>query len=96
MFDDAHGDGRAPGLRLARAKQWWHDVLGRDPVYEDRRGRGAVLRLGGTARDGLPRRDFAGTAKNTALNLDDRRPRPRHDRSCARTASCSTTTTCRA
>jgi len=57
-----------PCSDIARAKQWWHDVLGRDPVYSDPEGEAEFYDLGGTALM-VYRTDFAGTAKNTALNL---------------------------
>ncbi|KRE26090.1 VOC family protein [Agromyces sp. Soil535] len=57
-----------PASDLARAKQWWHDVLGRDPVYSDAEGEAEFYDLGGTSLM-VYRTDFAGTAKNTALNL---------------------------
>ena len=57
-----------PASDLARAKQWWHDVLGRDPVYSDAEGEAEFYDLGGTGLM-VYRTDFAGTAKNTALNL---------------------------
>ena len=57
-----------PASDIARAKQWWHDVLGRDPVYEDTEGEALFYDIGGTAVM-VYRTDFAGTAQNTALNL---------------------------
>ena len=57
-----------PASYLARAKQWWHDVLDRDPVYSDPEGEAVFFDLGGIALM-VYRTDFAGTAKNTALNL---------------------------
>ena len=57
-----------PASDIARAKQWWHDVLGRDPMYEDDEGEALYYDVGG-----MPvlvyRTDFAGTAQNTAFGL---------------------------
>lgn len=57
-----------PASDLDRAKQWWHDVLGREPVYTDTEGEAVFYDVGGVAVM-VYRSDFAGTAKNTALNL---------------------------
>ena len=68
MFEKLMATAVLPASDLARAKQWWHDVLGRDPVYEDEEGEALYYDIGG-----MPvlvyRTDFAGTAKNTALGL---------------------------
>jgi len=68
MFEKLMATAVLPASDLARAKQWWHDVLGRDPMYEDTEGEALYYDVGG-----LPvlvyRSDFAGTAKNTVLNL---------------------------
>ena len=68
MFEKLMATAVLPASDLARAKQWWHDVLGRDPMYEDTEGEALYYDVGG-----LPvlvyRSDFAGTAKNTALGL---------------------------
>lgn len=68
MFEKLMATAVLPASDLARAKQWWHDVLGRDPVYEDEEGEALYYDIGG-----MPvlvyRTDFAGTAQNTALGL---------------------------
>jgi catechol 2,3-dioxygenase-like lactoylglutathione lyase family enzyme len=68
MFEKLMATAVLPASDLARAKQWWHDVLGRDPVYEDDEGEALYYDIGG-----MPvlvyRTDFAGTAQNTALGL---------------------------
>ena len=33
MFEKLIATAVLPASDIARAKQWWHDVLGRDPVY---------------------------------------------------------------
>ena len=68
MFEKLMATAVLPASDLARAKQWWHDVLGRDPMYEDAEGEALYYDVGG-----MPvlvyRSDFAGTAKNTAFGL---------------------------
>ena len=68
MFEKLMATAVLPASDIARAKQWWHDVLGRDPVYEDMEGEVLFYDIGGTAVM-VYRTDFAGTAQNTALNL---------------------------
>ena len=68
MFDKLMATAILPASVIDRAKTWWHDVFGRDPVYEDTEGGVLFYDLGGTALM-VYRTDFAGTAKNTALNL---------------------------
>ena len=68
MFEKLMATAVLPASDIARAKQWWHDVLGRDPVYEDTEGEALFYDIGGTAVM-VYRTDFAGTAQNTALNL---------------------------
>ena len=38
-----------PASDIARAKQWWHDVLDRDPVYSDPEGEAEFFDVGGIA-----------------------------------------------
>ena len=57
-----------PASDIARAKHWWHDVLGRDPAYEDMEGEALYYDIGGTILL-VYRSDFAGTAQNTAFGL---------------------------
>jgi len=57
-----------PVTDLERAKRWWHDVLDRDPIYTDAETENLFYDVGGTVVL-VYRTDFAGTAKNTALNL---------------------------
>lgn len=68
MFEKLMATAVLPASDLARAKQWWHDVLGRDPMYEDAEGEALYYDVGG-----MPvlvyRSDFAGTAKNTVFGL---------------------------
>ena len=68
MFEKLMATAVLPASDIARAKQWWHDVLGRDPVYEDAEGEALFYDIGGTGVM-VYRSDFAGTAKNTSLNL---------------------------
>ncbi|GAA1803468.1 VOC family protein [Agromyces neolithicus] len=68
MFEKLMATAVLPASDIARAQQWWHDVLGRDPVYTELEGEGLFYDIGGTEVL-VYRSDFAGTAKNTALNL---------------------------
>ena len=68
MFDKMMATAVLAASDLDRAKAWWHDVLGRDPVYEEPEGEALFYDIGGTGVM-VYRSDFAGTAKNTVLNL---------------------------
>jgi len=68
MFEKLMATAVLPASDLDRARTWWHDVLGRDPVYEEMEGMGLFYDVGGTIVM-VYRTDFAGTAQNTAFNL---------------------------
>lgn len=68
MFEKLMATAVLPASDITRVKQWWHDVLGRDPVYEDTEGEALFYDLGGMPLM-VYRSDYAGTAQNTALNL---------------------------
>ena len=68
MFEKLMATAVLPASDIARAKQWWHDVLGRDPVYEDTEGEALFYDIGGTVLL-VYRSEFAGTAQNTAFGL---------------------------
>jgi predicted enzyme related to lactoylglutathione lyase len=68
MFEKLMATAVLAASDITRAKQWWHEVLGRDPVYEDTEGEALFYDIGGTGVM-VYRSDFAGTAKNTVLNL---------------------------
>ncbi|UOE44554.1 VOC family protein [Agromyces larvae] len=68
MFEKLMATAVLPAADLDRAKQWWHDVLGRDPVWSEDEGEIAFYDIGGTVVL-VYRTDYAGTARNTALNL---------------------------
>jgi hypothetical protein len=68
MFEKMMATAVLAASDISRAKAWWHDVLGRDPVYEDAEGEALFFNIGGTGVM-VYRSDFAGTAKNTTLNL---------------------------
>jgi catechol 2,3-dioxygenase-like lactoylglutathione lyase family enzyme len=68
MFENLMATAVLPASDLERARTWWHDVLGRDPVYEDMEAMGLFYDVGGTIVM-VYRTEFAGTAKNTALDL---------------------------
>lgn len=57
-----------PVTDLDRARRWWHDVLDRDPIHTDAESENLFYDVGGTVVL-VYRTDFAGTAKNTAINL---------------------------
>lgn len=57
-----------PVTDLDRARGWWHDVLDRDPIHTDAESENLFYDIGGTVVL-VYRTDFAGTAKNTAINL---------------------------
>ncbi|QEO13478.1 VOC family protein [Agromyces intestinalis] len=68
MFEKLMAMAVLPAADLDRAKKWWHDVLGRDPVWSEDEGEIAFYDIGGTVVL-VYRTDYAGTAQNTALNL---------------------------
>lgn len=68
MFENLMATAVLPAADLGRAKAWWHDVLGRDPLYEDTEGMSLFYDVGGTIVM-VYRTEFAGTAGNTAFNL---------------------------
>jgi catechol-2,3-dioxygenase len=68
MFENLMATAVLPARDLNRAKQWWHDVLGRDPVYSDTETGTVFYQVGGTVVL-VYETSFAGTAQNTAFNL---------------------------
>ncbi|GAA4367935.1 VOC family protein [Agromyces bauzanensis] len=68
MFEKLMATAVLPASDIGRARNWWHDVLGRDPVYEDTEGESLIYDIGGTMLM-VYRTDYAGTAQNTAFNL---------------------------
>jgi len=68
MFENLMATAVLPASDLDRARNWWHDVLGRDPVYADDEPGNLLYDVGGTTVL-VYRTDFAGTAQNTALDL---------------------------
>jgi catechol 2,3-dioxygenase-like lactoylglutathione lyase family enzyme len=55
-----------PASDLARARKWYHDMLGMDPAEEHMEARLITYRVDGSAFD-IYETDNAGTAKNTQL-----------------------------
>jgi len=55
-----------PARDLARARKFYHDVLGLDPAEEHEQGRLLTYRVAGSAFD-IYETENAGTAKNTQL-----------------------------
>lgn len=68
MFENLMATAVLPASDLERAMRWWHDVLGRDPVYADTESGNVFYDVGGTVVL-VYQTDFAGTAKSTAFNL---------------------------
>ncbi|MCE4026857.1 VOC family protein [Microbacterium sp. Au-Mic1] len=68
MFEKFMATAVLPAADLERAKRWWHDVLDRDPVEVDAESGNVFYDVGGTVVL-VYLTSFAGTAKNTALNL---------------------------
>lgn len=68
MFEKLMASAVLPAEDIDRARTWWHDVLGRDPVADDMEGEALFYDIGGTVVM-VYRSDYAGTAQNTALSL---------------------------
>lgn len=68
MFENLMATAVLPATDLDRAKGWWHDVLGRDPIYADAEFGNLFYEIGGVVVL-VYRTDFGGTAQNTAFNL---------------------------
>ena len=66
MFEKLMAVAVLPASDLARSRRYWHDVLGHDPVNSNEAG--DIYDFGGTGVL-VYETQFAGTAKNTALNL---------------------------
>jgi catechol 2,3-dioxygenase-like lactoylglutathione lyase family enzyme len=70
MFEDASIYAVLPASDLARARAFWHDTFGIDPVDDGFEEADAVMfDIGGT-RLLVYETQFAGTAQNTALGID--------------------------
>lgn len=69
MFENLSATAVLPAKDIDRARRWWHDVLGRDPVYSDEASGSLFFDVGGTLVL-VYATSFAGTAQNTALNLE--------------------------
>ncbi|WP_052226488.1 VOC family protein [Microbacterium mangrovi] len=68
MFENLMATAVLPAADIGRAQKWWHDVLGRDPVYTDTESGNVFYEIGGTVVL-VYETTFAGTAQNTAFNL---------------------------
>jgi catechol-2,3-dioxygenase len=66
MFEKLMAMAVLPASDITRARKYWHDVLGRDPVSSDEGG--DIYDFGGTGVL-VYETQFAGTAKNTALTF---------------------------
>jgi catechol 2,3-dioxygenase-like lactoylglutathione lyase family enzyme len=68
MFEKMMATAVLPAADLERAKGWWRDVLGREPIADDAEGEAVFYEIGGTVVM-VYRTQFAGTAQNTCFNL---------------------------
>jgi catechol 2,3-dioxygenase-like lactoylglutathione lyase family enzyme len=66
MFENSEVMAVLAASDMARARKWWKDVLGVDPVRSDE---GAEIYALGGALVMVYETQFAGTAKNTALSI---------------------------
>jgi catechol 2,3-dioxygenase-like lactoylglutathione lyase family enzyme len=70
MFENASCFAVLPAADLARAKSFWHDTFGIDPVDDGfEEGDAAMFDIAGT-RVLVYETQFAGTAQNTSLGID--------------------------
>jgi catechol 2,3-dioxygenase-like lactoylglutathione lyase family enzyme len=69
MFENASCFAVLPASDLARARSFWHDTFGIDPVDDGFEEGAEMFDLGGT-RVLIYETQFAGTAQNTALGID--------------------------
>jgi catechol 2,3-dioxygenase-like lactoylglutathione lyase family enzyme len=70
MFENASCFAVLPASDLARARSFWHDVFGIDPVDDGfDEGDAEMFEIGGT-KILVYETQFAGTAQNTALGID--------------------------
>jgi catechol 2,3-dioxygenase-like lactoylglutathione lyase family enzyme len=68
MFEKLMATAVLPASDLPRARQWWRDVLAREPVFEDAEGEALYYDVGGTMVL-VYRSAFAGTGKSTAFGI---------------------------
>jgi catechol 2,3-dioxygenase-like lactoylglutathione lyase family enzyme len=66
MFENLKAMAVLPASDLSRARDYWRDVLGHEPIMSDEEG--VFYDFGGTIVL-IYETQFAGTAQNTALNL---------------------------
>jgi catechol 2,3-dioxygenase-like lactoylglutathione lyase family enzyme len=69
MFENATCFAVLPASDLARARSFWHDVFGLDPVDDGFEEGAEMYELGGV-KVLVYETQFAGTAQNTALGID--------------------------
>ncbi|MDQ0615207.1 catechol-2,3-dioxygenase [Microbacterium sp. W4I4] len=68
MFEKLMATAVLPATDLDRAKKWWHDVLGRDPIHTEAESGNLFYDVSGCVVL-VYKTDFAGTAQNTAFNF---------------------------
>ncbi len=69
MFENASCFAVLPAADLARARSFWHDAFGLDPVDDGFEEGAEMFQIGGT-KVLVYETQFAGTAQNTALGID--------------------------
>ncbi|MGH3457050.1 VOC family protein [Aeromicrobium sp.] len=69
MFENASCVAVLPASDLKRARAFWHDKFGLDPVETYEQGDSEMYNLGGT-RVLVYETPYAGTAQNTAMGID--------------------------
>jgi catechol 2,3-dioxygenase-like lactoylglutathione lyase family enzyme len=69
MFENASCFAVLPASDLARARSFWHDTFGIDPVDDGFEEGAEMFEIAGT-RVLIYETQFAGTAQNTALGID--------------------------
>lgn len=69
MFENATSFAVLPASDIARARSFWHDTFGLDPVDENPQAGVLTYEVGGS-KVLVYETQFAGTAQNTAFGID--------------------------
>jgi catechol 2,3-dioxygenase-like lactoylglutathione lyase family enzyme len=70
MFENAQCFAVLPAADLARARSFWHDTIGIEPVDDGFEEEDAVMFDIGGSRVLIYETQYAGTAQNTSLGID--------------------------